>query len=92
MSEELTEEQKQTIKSAFVMFADNEQEDGTVSANQLGTLVRAIGKNPTEADIEEMKKEINMVRESAPKAIAKIESEKSTKEKTKTEEKNIDFH
>lgn len=60
MSEELTEEQKQTIKSAFVMFADNEQEDGTVSANQLGTLVRAIGKNPTEADIEEMKKEINM--------------------------------
>ena len=38
-----------------------------------------------------IEKEINMVQEAAPKAIAKIESEKPIKEKTKTEKTNIDF-
>ena len=38
-----------------------------------------------------IEKEINMVQEAAPKASAKIESEKPTKEKTKTEKNNMDF-
>ena len=38
-----------------------------------------------------IEKEINMVQEAVPKAIAKIESEKLKKEKTKTEKNNMDF-
>lgn len=58
MGEELSDEQKEEIKSAFLMFADNEQEDGNVSNNQVGTVVRALGKNPTEAEIEKMIKDL----------------------------------
>ena len=52
MGEELSEEQKEEIKSAFLMFADNEQEDGNVSNNQVGTVVRALGKNPDDISAE----------------------------------------
>jgi calmodulin len=58
MGDDLSQEQKEQIKSAFLMFADNEQEDGNVPTSNLGTLVRALGKNPTQVEIEEMIKEI----------------------------------
>ena len=58
MGDDLSQEQKEQIKSVFLMFADNEQEDGNVPTSNLGTLVRALGKNPTESEIEEMIKEI----------------------------------
>ena len=58
MSDDITPEQKEEIKRVFLMFADNEQEDGNVPTSNLGTLARAAGQNPTEAEIEEMIQEI----------------------------------
>jgi len=58
MGDDLSQEQKEQIKGTFLMFADNEHEDGNVPTSNLGTLVRALGKNPTEAEIDEMIKEI----------------------------------
>ena len=58
MADELSDEQKKELKSAFIMFADNEKGDGKVPTSQLGTVIRAMGKNPTEAQIKTMTEEM----------------------------------
>ena len=58
MADELSDEQKKELKSAFIMFADNEKDDGNVPTSQLGTVIRAMGKNPTEAQIKTMTEEM----------------------------------
>ena len=58
MSDKLSAEQKTKLTNAFVQFTDNGEEDGNVATSQLGTIVRALGKNPTEAEIDEMIKEL----------------------------------
>ena len=45
------------IKEIFMLFDNNS--DGFVSTQQLGTLVRAINLNPTEAEVNEMQKKVD---------------------------------
>ncbi|KAK8806100.1 calmodulin [Blastocystis sp. subtype 4] len=49
---ELTEEQKKEYTQAFEVFDKNK--DGMISRQELKTIMRSLGQNPTEDDIEEM--------------------------------------
>jgi calmodulin len=51
----LTEEQIAEIKEVFTLFDKNG--DDTIVASELGTVMRSLGKNPTEAELQEMIKE-----------------------------------
>ena len=53
--EELTEEQIGEIKEVFTLFDKNG--DDTIVSTELGTVMRSLGKNPTEAELQEMIKE-----------------------------------
>ncbi len=56
--EELTEQQKEEFKDVFSLF--DKDGDGTVSTKELGTVMRTLGQNPTEAELEEMIKEVDV--------------------------------
>ena len=58
MAEDLTEEQKQEFKDVFSLF--DKDGDGTVSTKELGVVMRALGQNPTDAEIAEMIKEVDV--------------------------------
>ena len=58
MVDELTEEQKQEFKDVFSLF--DKDGDGTVSTKELGMVMRALGQNPTDAEIAEMIKEVDV--------------------------------
>ena len=58
MTEDLTEEQKQEFKDVFSLF--DKDGDGTVSTKELGVVMRALGQNPTDAEIAEMIKEVDV--------------------------------
>ena len=49
MAEKFTEEQITELKEAFSLFDQNC--DGTITTKQLGTVMRSLGSNPTEAEI-----------------------------------------
>mmetsp|Transcript_50815 Transcript_50815/g.91737 ORF Transcript_50815/g.91737 Transcript_50815/m.91737 type:complete len:477 (+) Transcript_50815:62-1492(+) len=53
MADQLTEEQIAELKEAFFLFGGN-----TISVNQLGTVMRSLGQNPTEAELQDMIQEI----------------------------------
>ena len=55
-AESLTEDQQEEFKEAFVLF--DKDGDGTVSAKELEVVMRAIGLNPTEEEIQRMMDEI----------------------------------
>ena len=57
MVDELTDEQKQEFKEVFSLF--DKDGDGTVSTKELGVVMRALGQNPTDAEIAEMIKEVD---------------------------------
>ena len=57
MVDELTEEQKHEFKDVFSLF--DKDGDGTVSTKELGVVMRALGQNPTDAEIAEMIKEVD---------------------------------
>ena len=57
MVDTLTEEQKQEFKDVFSLF--DKDGDGTVSTKELGVVMRALGQNPTDAEIAEMIKEVD---------------------------------
>ena len=61
MSDQLSAEQKTKLKDAFLLFTDNEEDDGNVPTSQLGSIVRALGRNPTEAEIDAMIKEVESI-------------------------------
>ncbi|EGG02963.1 uncharacterized protein MELLADRAFT_109742 [Melampsora larici-populina 98AG31] len=52
MADQLTEEQISEFKEAFSHF--DKDGDGTITAKELGTVMRNLGQNPTEAEIIEM--------------------------------------
>ena len=57
MAESLTEEQVAEFKEAFSLF--DKDGDGTITIKELGTVLRSLGQNPTEAEIQEMVNEID---------------------------------
>jgi calmodulin len=53
----LTEEQIAEFKEAFSLF-DNDG-DGTITTKELGTVMRSLGQNPTEAELKEIVEEVD---------------------------------
>lgn len=49
---QLTEEQIAEFKEAFSLF--DKDGDGTITTKELGTVMRSLGQNPTEAELQEM--------------------------------------
>ncbi|ELR21018.1 calmodulin, putative, partial [Acanthamoeba castellanii str. Neff] len=57
MVEQLSEEQIAEFKEAFSLF--DRDGDGKITSKELGTVMRSLGANPTEAELKEMIKEID---------------------------------
>ena len=49
MADQLTEEQIAEFKEAFSLF--DKDGDGTITTKELGTVMRSLGQNPTEAEL-----------------------------------------
>lgn len=57
MAEQLTEEQIAEFKEAFSLF--DKDGDGTITTKELGTVMRSLGQNPTEAELADMINEVD---------------------------------
>ena len=57
MTNQLTEEQVNQFKEAFILFDKNE--DGKITTKELGTVMRTLGQNPTEAELQDMINEVD---------------------------------
>ena len=55
--EQLSEIQIAEIREIFTLFDKNS--DGYVNTNELGTIIRALGQNPSNADIKDMEKDVD---------------------------------
>ena len=55
----LTEEQIAEFKEAFSLF--DKDGDGTITTKELGTVMRSLGQNPTEAELQDMINEVRMI-------------------------------
>lgn len=53
----LTEEQIAEFKEAFSLF--DKDGDGTITSKELGTVMRSLGQNPTEAELQDMINEVD---------------------------------
>jgi calmodulin len=53
----LTDQQAAEAKEAFTLF--DKDNDGCITTAELGTVMRALGKNPTEAEIRSIQKEVD---------------------------------
>lgn len=56
--EQLTEEQIAEFKEAFNLF--DKDGDGNITTKELGTCMRSLGQNPTEAEIAELICEVDV--------------------------------
>ena len=56
MTDQLTEEQIQEFKEAFSLFDKNG--DGNITSQELGTVMRSLGQNPTEAELSDIIKSL----------------------------------
>lgn len=52
-----TDDQKDELKEAFAIYDTNR--DGIITTRELGTVMRQLGQNPTEAEILEMIKQVD---------------------------------
>ena len=57
MADQLTEEQIAEFKEAFSLF--DKDGDGTITTKELGTVMRSLGQNPTEAELLDMIQEVD---------------------------------
>merc|ERR1712033_24332 len=57
MADQLTEEQIAEFKEAFSLF--DRDGDGTITTGELGTVMRSLGQNPTEAELQDMINEVD---------------------------------
>jgi len=57
MADVLTEEQIAEFKEAFSLF--DKDGDGTITTKELGTVMRSLGQNPTEAELQDMINEVD---------------------------------
>ncbi|EGG02964.1 uncharacterized protein MELLADRAFT_65992 [Melampsora larici-populina 98AG31] len=57
MADQLTEEQISEFKEVFSLF--DKDGDETITAKELGTIMRSLGQNPTEAELGDMIKEVD---------------------------------
>ncbi|KAF6252283.1 calmodulin [Scenedesmus sp. NREL 46B-D3] len=53
----LTDAQTAEAKEAFALF--DKDNDGCITTGELGTVMRALGKNPTEAEVSSLIKEVD---------------------------------
>ena len=60
MAEQLSEEQILEFKELFSLF--DKYGDGTIATNLLGTVMRSLGSNPTEAELQDMINEVDIGR------------------------------
>ena len=58
MADQLTEEQIAEFKEAFSLF--DKDGDGTITTKELGTVMRSLGQNPTEAELQDMINEVDV--------------------------------
>jgi calmodulin len=58
MSQRLSEEKIAEFRCAFELF--DKDLDGTITTKELGTVMRNLGQNPSEADLNEMIKEVDL--------------------------------
>ena len=59
MADSLTEEQIAEFKEAFSLF--DKDGDGTITTKELGTVMRSLGQNPTEAELQDMINEVSLL-------------------------------
>uniref|UniRef100_A0A8C6FU98 EF-hand domain-containing protein n=1 Tax=Moschus moschiferus TaxID=68415 RepID=A0A8C6FU98_MOSMO len=57
MADQLTEEQIAEFKEAFSLF--DKDGDGTLTTKELGTVMRPLGQNPTEAELQDTINEVD---------------------------------
>ena len=57
MADTLSEEQIAEFKEAFSLF--DKDGDGTITTKELGTVMRSLGQNPTEAELQDMINEVD---------------------------------
>lgn len=57
MADQLTEDQIAEFKEAFSLF--DKDGDGTITTKELGTVMRSLGQNPTEAELSDMVNEVD---------------------------------
>ncbi|XP_074062985.1 calmodulin-alpha-like [Macrotis lagotis] len=57
MADQLTEEQIAEFKEAFSLF--DKDGDGTITTKELGNIMRSLGRNPTEAELQDMINEVD---------------------------------
>jgi len=56
-TKQLSEEQIAEFKEAFSLF--DKDGDGTITTKELGTVMRSLGQNPTEAELQDMINEVD---------------------------------
>ncbi|EPS71154.1 calmodulin, partial [Genlisea aurea] len=57
MADHLTEDQVSEFKEAFSLF--DKDRDGCITTKELGTVMRSLGQNPTEAELHDMIDEVD---------------------------------
>lgn len=69
-ADQLTEEQIAEFKEAFSLF--DKDGDGTITTKELGTVMRSLGQNPTEAELQDMINEVDADGEFQLKHLIKL--------------------